>query len=68
MKSWLRYLKNGLARTRSQDRFAALAQSTERPVRELARCFIPRSLLYLYLIFTCNTQIIKIMGNVITKL
>jgi ABC-type bacteriocin/lantibiotic exporter with double-glycine peptidase domain len=41
MKSWLRYLKNGLARTRSQDRFAASAQSTERTVGELCRRFIP---------------------------
>jgi ABC-type bacteriocin/lantibiotic exporter with double-glycine peptidase domain len=41
MKSWFLYLKNGLARTRSQDRFAASATSTERTVGELCRRFIP---------------------------
>ncbi len=41
MKSWLRYLKNGLARTRSQDRFAASATSAERTAGELCRRFIP---------------------------
>ena len=41
MKNWFLYLKNGLARTRSQDRFAASATSTERTVGELCRRFIP---------------------------
>jgi ABC-type bacteriocin/lantibiotic exporter with double-glycine peptidase domain len=41
MKSWFLYLKNGLARTRSQDRFAASATSTELTVGELCRRFIP---------------------------
>jgi ABC-type bacteriocin/lantibiotic exporter with double-glycine peptidase domain len=41
MKSWLLYLKHGLARTRSQDRFASSATSTERTVGELCRRFIP---------------------------
>lgn len=41
MKSWLRYLKNGLARTRSQDRYAASPQSAGRTVGELCRRFIP---------------------------
>ena len=40
MKNWLLYLKNGLARTRSQDRFAAAATATERTVGELCRRFI----------------------------
>jgi len=41
MKSWLLYLKNGLARGRSKDRFAAAAASAEQTVRELYRRFIP---------------------------
>ncbi|MFH0812094.1 MAG: hypothetical protein V2A69_04545, partial [Pseudomonadota bacterium] len=41
MKNWLLYLKNGLARGRSKDRFAASATSTERTVGELCRRFIP---------------------------
>jgi ABC-type bacteriocin/lantibiotic exporter with double-glycine peptidase domain len=41
MKSWLRYLKNGLARTRSQDRFAASPTYAERSVGKLCRRFIP---------------------------
>jgi ABC-type bacteriocin/lantibiotic exporter with double-glycine peptidase domain len=41
MKSWLGYLKNGLARARSQDRLAASATSTVRTVGEICRRFIP---------------------------
>jgi ABC-type bacteriocin/lantibiotic exporter with double-glycine peptidase domain len=41
MKSWVRYLKNGLARARSQDRFAASAQSTKQTMGELCRRFLP---------------------------
>jgi len=41
MKSWLLYLKNGLTRTHSQDRFAASGTSAERTVGELCRRFIP---------------------------
>src|SRR3990170_2609917 len=41
MKSWLLYLKNGLARGRSQDRFAAATASGEQTVQELYRRFIP---------------------------
>ena len=41
MKDWLHYLKNGLARGRTQDRFAASRASTERTVQELYRRFIP---------------------------
>ena len=41
MKSWLRYLKNGLARRRSQDRYAASPQSTGRTMGELGRRFVP---------------------------
>ncbi|MEI8173688.1 MAG: ABC transporter ATP-binding protein [Deltaproteobacteria bacterium] len=41
MKSWLLYLKNGLARGRSRDRFAAATASAEQTVQELYRRFIP---------------------------
>lgn len=41
MKDWLRYLRNGLARKRSQDRYATAANSMERTVWELAGRFLP---------------------------
>ena len=41
MKDWLLYLKNGLARKRTQDRFAASRASAEQTVKELYRRFIP---------------------------
>ena len=41
MKDWLLYLKNGLARKRTQDRFAASRASAEQTIKELYRRFIP---------------------------
>ena len=41
MKSWFLYLKNGLARTRSQDRFAAATAAAGQTIQELYRRFIP---------------------------
>jgi ABC-type bacteriocin/lantibiotic exporter with double-glycine peptidase domain len=41
MKSWLLYLKNGLARKRSKDRFAAATASAGQTIQELYRRFIP---------------------------
>jgi ABC-type bacteriocin/lantibiotic exporter with double-glycine peptidase domain len=41
MKRWLLYLKNGLARTRSKDRFAAATASKGKTIQELYRRFIP---------------------------
>ena len=41
MKDWLLYLKNGLARKRTQDRFAVSRASAEQTIKELYRRFIP---------------------------
>jgi len=41
MKNWLLYLKNGLARKRSKDRFAAATASAGQTIQELYRRFIP---------------------------
>lgn len=41
MKNWLLYLKNGLARKHTQDRFAASRASAEQTIKDLYGRFIP---------------------------
>lgn len=41
MRNWFFYLKNGLARKRTEDRFAASAASSRRTAKELFRGFVP---------------------------